>query len=60
MDEEIQIRKFVMPNGDIYVSVDDFVKYVDSLPSDWGNRMSAAIKHWIKDVLNHIYVEDIQ
>ena len=60
MEADIEIRKLVMPNGDTYICIEDLLKYADSLPSHWGNRMSAAFKHWIKDVLNHALVKDIQ
>ena len=59
MGDDIEIRKLVMPNGDTYISEDDLLNYADSLPFHWGNRMSAAVKHWIKDVLNHVFTEDI-
>ena len=60
MEHDLEIRKLVMPNGDTYISIDDLLKYIESLPSHWGNRMSAAEKQWIKDVLNHSLVKDIQ
>jgi hypothetical protein len=44
MEHELEIRKLVMPNGDTYISIDDLLKYIESLPSHWGNRMSAAKK----------------